>query len=110
MRLLILTLILALASTGSWAIDSIGPVFQNVPEFKAEYYGQKDRYSVALLQNDPEVLVAKAQHESRQLEYQIKESVITPIVQESNGITVSSCVEYNGRCQQSKEFTATIGE
>lgn len=60
-NLFLLTLILVLASTGSWAMDSIGPVFQSSQGistsrgYKPEYDGSRD----------DRVYIATAKQESR---------------------------------------------
>lgn len=85
------------------AHESIRPREQ---EYRPQYDGHKDRYSEAALRNDPEVLVAKAEHDSRPV-YPAKDSVVksAPIPED---VIVSSCVEYNGECTQSEYFQATV--
>jgi hypothetical protein len=72
----------------------------------------KDRYSLARLQADDEVLVAPAKHPSR-----YKEDVVRtvyfyhdPEPAYEPEVTVTSCVEYNGECKPSRYFEATITE
>jgi hypothetical protein len=55
-----------------------------------QYAGQKDRYDVAMLQNDPEVLVSKARHDSRVIE--IEQKQVTAAA-ETGSVEVSSYIE-----------------
>ena len=86
-------------------------VFKEPVPYIPKYAGQKDRYDVAVLKNDPEVLFSDAKHKSGPVYIAKKEdSVITANDAQDKDVTISSCVEWNGECQQSDEFHATVTE
>jgi hypothetical protein len=72
---------------------------------RMEYAG-KQRYSEAVLRNDPEVLISSPNkpviYEARKVD-----SVITE-VKKDESIIVESCVEYNGKCEPSSEFRTVV--
>jgi hypothetical protein len=58
-----------------------------------EYYGQKDRYDVAKLQNDPETLVSLAKHESRTYEAKKEDTVVVLPKNDNDEVTVTTTWE-----------------
>lgn len=96
-----LLLILLFISSPCLAMDRIGPVFQMTPQSPKEYYGQT---------ND-RVYVSGAKQESRYYVEPVKESaeMYPPLPKRQKAdVMSSSCVEFNGECQESKYFSATV--
>lgn len=71
--------------------------------FAGEYRGQKDRYSEALFRNDPEVLIALPKPKPQEIQVVVRDKD-----EKDPPIKVSACVEWNGECQETDEFKATV--
>jgi hypothetical protein len=75
---------------------------------RMEYAG-KQRYSEAVLRNDPEVLVSAPREKA--ITYTAKkEDSKVQVIEKDPEVLVSACVEMNGECQKSKYFTTAVSQ
>jgi hypothetical protein len=103
MRSLLILLILTCNAYGFE--DSAFQLSKHEYNDRTEYAG-KQRYDIEFLRHDPEVLVSSA---NKPVVYEArKQDSVIEAKDKDPDVIVSSCVEYNGKCEPSTEFKTKV--